>query len=196
MRVYYFMPLSSAIGIFIIGGLIYALAGGEETKQLRKGLITFIITILVGSLLIFTFVKIKETIDEPTYELNGYFNKWDWETDQTSFSIDKPNFNLSIYSGQVNELPEPRELNNLIESLLSDVKIKNKGFELLKISITIGYEKKFPKMIKTLYIKLDYNSYEGKSDWVWDGEKYVEKKIKGSLESTYMYNLETLQQFK
>jgi hypothetical protein len=190
------MPLSSAIGIFIIGGLIYAFAGGEETKQLRKGLITFIITILVGSLLIFTFIKIKETIDEPTYELNGYFNKWDWETDQTSFSVDKPNFNLSIYSGQVNELPEPRELNNLIESSLSDAKIKNKGFELLKISITIGYENKFPKMIKTLYIKLDYNSSEGKSDWVWDGEKYVEKKIKGSLESTYMYDIETLQQFK
>lgn len=196
MRVYYFMPLSSAIGIFIIGGLIYAFAGGEETKQLRKGLITFIITILVGSLLIFTFIKIKETIDEPTYELSRYFNKWDWETDQTSFNINKPNFNLSIYSGQVNELPKPRELNNLIESSLSDVKIKNKGFELLKISITIGYENKFPKMIKTLYIKLDYNSSEGKSDWVWDGEKYVEKKIKGSLESTYLYDLKTLQQFK
>ena len=195
MRVYYFMPLSSAIGIFIIGGLIYAFAGGEETKQLRKGLITFLLTILIGSLLIFSFIKIKETIDEPTYELNGYFNKWDWETDQTSFNINKPNFNLSIFSGQVDELPKSNKLNELINECVSETKSKNKGFILNKIDITIGYESIFPKMVKTLYIKLYYESSEGKSDWVWNGNEYVEKKIKGFLETTHKYNIETLQKF-
>ena len=195
MRFYYFMPLSSAIGIFIIGGLICAFAGGEQTKELRKGLLVFLLTILIGSLMVFAFIKIKETIDEPTYELNGYFTKWDWKTDQTSFNIDKPNFNLSIYNGQVDELPKPTKLNELINECVSETKIKNKGFVLNKIDITIGYENMFPKMVKTLYIKLYYESSEGKSDWVWNGNEYVEKKIKGSLETTHKYNIETLQKF-
>jgi hypothetical protein len=174
-------------------GLIYTFIGGDSTKQLRKGVITFLLTVIIGSIVLYGFIKIKETIKEPTYELTKYFSKWDWKTEQTLFVIDKENFKMSVYEGQVKELPTPFKLNKLIDECIEDSKLKNKLIKLNTISISIDYENVFPKMIKTLYIKLEYESSEGKSDWVWDGEKYVEKKIKGFIETTYKYDLLNLQ---
>jgi hypothetical protein len=189
------MPISTAITILIVFALFGIYFGGDKTKELRSGVNVFLITILLGLGGLFCYNKINETINEPDYEIPKYFSKWDWETDQTSFIIDKDNFNLKLYSGQINDLPNSNTLNNLIENSITKTKSKTTGFKLNKINITIDYEQQFPKMIKTLYINLNYESAEGRTDWDWNGDKYVEKKVKGTIDTTYRYNLETLKEF-
>jgi hypothetical protein len=200
MRVYYFMPLSTAIGIFVILGLIYTFTGGQETKKLKENVIAALVTFSVCVFILIGWSHYDERVNTPNYVVEGEIDKWDWENNGTSYFADGKKMNISIYKSEIDSLPKPQRLKEIFDKTIQDLSDKNKGFKLKSGTFSYGYNEfySFGKVPQyTLDLRVRYSSEEGADDWVWDGNTYVKKKIPSNhMTKVFKFNKQTLKLVK
>ena len=139
MRVYYFMPLSTAIGIFVILGLIYTFTGGQETKKLKENVIAALVTFSVCVFILIGWSHYDERVNTPNYVVEGEIDKWDWENNGTSYFADGKKMNISIDKSEIDSLPKPQRLKEIFDKTIQDLSDKNKGFKLKSGTFSYGY---------------------------------------------------------
>lgn len=195
------MPISTAIVLFIILGLIYVYTSGNETKKLRENLNYVYVTIGLVILGVVTWSHYDERVNTPNYVVEGEIDKWDWKNNGTTYFADGKTMNISIYKSEIDSLPQPKKLKEIFNKTILDLSEKNKGFKLKHGTFTYEYNTQYSFIDNipqhTLDLVIRYSSEEGADDWVWDGNTYVKKKIPSDkMVKVFKFNNQTLELVK
>jgi hypothetical protein len=199
--VFYSMPISTAIALFIILGLIWVYTSGNETKKLRENLNYVYVTIGLVVLGAVAWSYYDERVNTPNYVVEGEIGKWDWKNTGTSYFADGEKMNISIYKSEIDSLPEPQKLKEMFDKTIQDLSDKNKGFKLKTGTFSYEYNSQYSYIDNipqhTLDLMVRYSSEEGADDWVWDGNTYVKKKIPSDkMVKVFKFNNQTLELVK
>lgn len=179
--IFYSMPVSTAVVLFIVLGLIYVYTAGNETRKLREivnGIFVTIAVIIVGWVI---WSHYDERVNTPNYVVDGEIDKWDWRNIGTTYYADGKRMNITIDKDEIDSLPNPKKLKEIFDGVILNLEKENKGFKLkhgtfyYKRNEQYSFIKNIPE--NTLDLKIRYSSIEGKEVWDWDGKKYVKTKI-------------------
>ena len=199
--VFYSMPISTAIALFIILGLIWVYTSGNETKKLRENLNYVYVTIGLVVLGAVAWSYYDERVNTPNYVVEGEISKWDWKNTGTSYFADGKKINISIYKSEIDSLPQPKKLKEMFDKTILDLSNNNKGFKLKYGTFSYQYNTQYSFIDNvpqhTLDLMVRYSSEEGADEWVWEGNTYIKKKIPSdNMVKVFKFNNQTLELVK
>ncbi len=180
---------------FVLGATLFNMFLNSDSKT--RGSIFNLLSILglsviFGFIILISIFKINERVFTPSYSVNGYIGSWDWKNNGNSYEINNDKVKFSIYHNEVDSLPTPSKMKELIDNSISIIQNQTKGFELKKITMEYKWISSFPSLRHCLVMNIDYISSEGKDDFVWNGKEYVAVKVKGDLSKTFEFDTYTL----
>lgn len=176
---------------FVLGATLLNLflnSDSNTRKNVMSGIVVSFVTIVIAVLIIFGGIKVVNFFSTPSYSVNGYFSSSDWEKWNGVYTLKNDSVEFMLYPSQIDSLPNPTKLKNVLDNSIEVIKNKTKGFKLKKIKMEFLWVNAFPQLRHCLVVDIDYHSAEGKDDFVWNGKEYVAAKIDGDLNKKFEFD--------